>query len=52
MRIVAKNWENNSNKIKELENRIITKIWSIIISSLHANSLQSLDFDVIVAKRR
>ena len=34
MRIVAKNWENNSNKIKELENRIITKIWSIIISSL------------------
>ena len=34
MRIVAKNWENNSNKIKELENRIIAKIWSIIISSL------------------
>ena len=34
MRIVAENWENNSNKIKELENRIIAKIWSIIISSL------------------
>ena len=35
MRIVAKNWENISNKIKELENRIIAaKIWSIIISSL------------------
>ena len=34
MRIVAKNWENNSNKIKELENRIIAKIWRIIISSL------------------
>ena len=34
MRIVAKNWENNSNKVKELENRIIAKIWSIIISSL------------------
>ena len=34
MRILAKNWENNSNKIKELENRIIAKIWSIIISSL------------------
>ena len=35
MRIVAKKWENNSNKIKEFENRIIAKIWSIIISSLH-----------------
>ena len=34
MRIIAENWENNSNKIKELENRIIAKIWSIIISSL------------------
>ena len=34
MRIVAKNWENNSNKIKELENRIIAKIWSIIITNL------------------
>ena len=34
MRIIAGNWENNSNKIKELENRIIAKIWSIIISSL------------------
>ena len=31
MRIVADNWEN---KIKELENRIIAKILSIIISSL------------------
>ena len=39
MRIVAKNWENNSNKIKELENRIITKIWSIIISSLAVSEL-------------
>ena len=28
MRIVAENLENN---IKELENRIIAKIWSIII---------------------
>ena len=37
MRIVAKNWENNSNKIKELENRIIAKIWSIIISSLSSS---------------
>ena len=34
MRIVAENWENN--KIKELENRIIAKICSIIISSLTA----------------
>ena len=32
--IIAENWENNSNEIKELENRIIAKIWSIIISSL------------------
>ena len=31
MRIIADDWENN---IKELENRIIAKIWSIIISSL------------------
>ena len=38
MRIVAKNWENNSNNIKELENRIIAKIWSIIISSLFART--------------
>ena len=30
-RIIAENWEN---KIKELENRIIAKVWSIIISSL------------------
>ena len=28
MRIIADNWENNSNKIKELENRIIAKAWS------------------------
>ena len=42
MRIVAENWENNSNKIKELENRIIAKIWSIIISSLPVVSLQWL----------
>ena len=42
MRIVAKNWENNSNKIKELENRIITKIWSIIISSLTARRTKPL----------
>ena len=34
--IMAEKWENNSNKIKELENRIIAKIWSIIISSLAA----------------
>ena len=42
MRIVAKNWENNSNKIKELENRIIAKIWSIIISSLPSRDLPFL----------
>ena len=34
LRIVAEIWEKNSNKIKELENGIIAKIWSIIISSL------------------
>ena len=33
-RTVAKNGENNSNKIKELKNTINAKIWSIIISSL------------------
>ena len=43
MRIVAKNWENNSNKIKELENRIIAKIWSIIILSLPPRAVWVLE---------
>ena len=38
MRIIAENWENNSNEIKELENRIIANILSIIVSSLIGNT--------------
>ena len=38
--IIAEIWENNSNKIKEWENRIIAKIWSIIISSLLPKELR------------
>ena len=40
IRIIAENWENNSNRIKELENRIIAKIWSIIILSLAGGGLR------------